>query len=71
MFDLCVINLSNAAGRQVISWDKETGKLVSSTGDILEGSFGTVEEAEEAADVMWGRSDIAGVWELEWIEHDD
>lgn len=68
--DICTINLSEGEGRQTISWDTEEGRLYSSITEdaCIDIQVNTMAEAAEACDVMWGRSDLAGVWGLEWIE---
>lgn len=72
-FEICEINLNEGEGRQVISWDTEDGMLYSSACDeAVDGyTYETLDEAVEACDVSWGRSDICGVWDLKWIEHDE
>lgn len=68
--DICTINLNCEEGRQTISYDTEDGMLYSSACEepVSDLTFDNFNDAVEACDCMWGRSDITGAWDLEWIE---
>ena len=73
MKPICTINLNDEEGRQTISWNPEDGMLYSSAcDDPVDGyTYNNINDAVEACDIMWGRSDVVGVWELEWIESEE
>ena len=73
MKPICTINLNEEEGRQTIAWNPEDGMLYSSACEepVDEYTYSSMEEAAEACDCMWGRSDITGAWELEWIESEE
>ena len=68
--NICAINLNEGDGRQNISWDTADGHLYSDAcEEPIDGySYSSIEGATEAADMMWGSSDLTGAWALEWIE---
>ena len=70
---ICTINLNEEEGRQTIAWNPENGMLYSSVcEEPVDGyTYNSMEEAVEACDCMWGRSDITGAWELDWIESEE
>lgn len=70
MKPICTINLNEDEGRQTISWNPVDGMLYStSCEEPVDGyTYDTIDEAVEAADIMWGRTDVVGSWDLEWIE---
>jgi hypothetical protein len=70
MKPICTINLNEEEGRQAISWNPDDGMLYSSAcEEPVDGyTYDSIEEAAEACDLMWGRSDISNAWGLEWIE---
>ena len=66
--NICTIDMNEGEGRQTISWDTGDGKLYSDAQEepAAEGmTFGSIEEAEDAAWHMWG---MTWGWNLEWIE---
>lgn len=72
IFEICTINLNEGDGRQTIYYNLDDCKLYTSAGDIPVDNYtySSIDDAVNACDIMWGSSDIVGVWELEWIEHD-
>lgn len=73
MINIAEINLNEGEGRQTIYYNPEDGKLYTSFDDspIDDYSYASLDEAIEATDIMWGRSDIVGAWGLEWIESEE
>ena len=83
--NICTIAINDEAKneRLMIYWDSDDYKLHYCGLDGCEPStayngepvddytWETFEEAVEAADIMWGRTDVTGAWELEWIENED
>lgn len=70
--DICTININGEEGRQTISYDTDDKMLYTSACEepVDEYTYDSFEEAVEACDMMWGSSDIEGVWELDWIEEE-
>lgn len=70
MKNICTINMNGEEGRQTISYNTDDKMLYSSAceGPVDEYTYDSFEEAVEACDVMWGRTDVVGAWDLEWIE---
>lgn len=64
--NICTINLNEGEGRQTISYDTDDRKLYSSACDepVYGYAHGSLEEAVEACNCMWGSS---RAWGLEWV----
>lgn len=70
--NLCTIDMNEGEGRQTIYWDAEDKLLHSTAADPDQSATDcrceTVEEAQETAWALWGRS--GSTWSLEWCEED-
>ena len=72
--NICTILLNGSKTEcQTIYWNTEDHKLYTTHTEepVDDYEYDTLEEAVEAADAMWGRTDTTGAWELEWIESED
>lgn len=63
---VCIINMNEGDGRQMIYWDTEDKLLHSEVEPEADTEYRceTLEEANETAFALWGRDSL---WGFEWI----